>query len=190
MREGRDRMRALMLARLPADLRGARVLDAGCGTGLMTAELAARGAEVVAVDISPALVEIARERLPATLRRRSRFARGRHDWTRPLGRFDHVMAMDSLIYYRADDIGGGAAPAGRRTARRVGASPSRRARRFLMAFWRVGQAVSARRPVARDDPAMPRRRALHRAARGRALAEVGRVSRGLLHLAVPWRIAA
>ena len=33
VREGRDRMRALMLSRLPADLRGARVLDAGCGTG-------------------------------------------------------------------------------------------------------------------------------------------------------------
>ena len=37
VREGRDRMRALMLSRLPEDLRGARVLDAGCGTGLMTA---------------------------------------------------------------------------------------------------------------------------------------------------------
>ena len=43
VREGRDRMRALMLSRLPEDLRGARVLDAGCGTGAMAAELAARG---------------------------------------------------------------------------------------------------------------------------------------------------
>ena len=33
VREGRDRMRALMLSRLPEDLRGARVLDAGCGAG-------------------------------------------------------------------------------------------------------------------------------------------------------------
>ncbi|MCA3514406.1 MAG: RsmD family RNA methyltransferase, partial [Rhodobacter sp.] len=46
VREGRDRMRATMLSRLPEDLTGARVLDAGCGTGQMTAELAARGAEV------------------------------------------------------------------------------------------------------------------------------------------------
>src|SRR5574343_481012 len=61
VREGRDRMRATMLARLPDDLRGCRVLDAGCGTGVMTAELATRGAEVVAVDISPQLIAIARE---------------------------------------------------------------------------------------------------------------------------------
>ena len=44
VREGRDRMRALMLDRLPADLDGARVLDAGCGAGPMSIELAARGA--------------------------------------------------------------------------------------------------------------------------------------------------
>ncbi len=44
VREGRDRMRALMLSRLPQDLRGARVLDAGCGTGAMTEALALRGA--------------------------------------------------------------------------------------------------------------------------------------------------
>ena len=36
VREGRDKMRALMLSRLPTDLRGARVLDAGCGAGQMS----------------------------------------------------------------------------------------------------------------------------------------------------------
>ena len=76
VREGRDRMRAIMLARLPEDLRGCRVLDAGCGTGLMTAELAARGAEVVAVDISPQLIGIAKARLPQTLAPRVTFAAG------------------------------------------------------------------------------------------------------------------
>jgi magnesium-protoporphyrin O-methyltransferase len=55
VREGRDAMRAQMLARLPEDLRGARILDAGCGAGQMTADLAARGADVVAVDILPRL---------------------------------------------------------------------------------------------------------------------------------------
>jgi len=34
VRAGRERMRQLLLSKLPADLRGARVLDAGCGTGL------------------------------------------------------------------------------------------------------------------------------------------------------------
>jgi magnesium-protoporphyrin O-methyltransferase len=64
VREGRDRMRATMLSRLPEDLTGLRVLDAGCGPGVMTAELAARGATVTAADISPQLVEIAEKRLP------------------------------------------------------------------------------------------------------------------------------
>lgn len=57
-------MRAMMLGRLPADLAGVRVLDAGCGAGQMTAELAARGADVTAIDISPRLIEIAAARLP------------------------------------------------------------------------------------------------------------------------------
>ncbi len=51
VRAGRETLRA----KLPADLTGARVLDAGCGTGAMAAELAGRGTDVVAVDISPAL---------------------------------------------------------------------------------------------------------------------------------------
>jgi magnesium-protoporphyrin O-methyltransferase len=103
VRAGRDQMRALMLSRLPDDLRGCRVLDAGCGTGLMTAELAARGADVVAVDISPALIKIAQDRLPDALQRRVTFAAG--DMTDPAhGQFDFAMAMDSMIYYTGSDI--------------------------------------------------------------------------------------
>jgi len=103
VRRGRDDMRARMLARLPDDLRGARILDAGCGTGMMTQELAARGADVVAVDISPQLVGIAEARMPADLRGRVTFAAG--DMLHAgHGRFDAVMAMDSLIYYTASDI--------------------------------------------------------------------------------------
>ena len=47
VRAGRDRMRATLLAWLPDDLRGARVLDAGCGTGALAVEAARRGAELV-----------------------------------------------------------------------------------------------------------------------------------------------
>ena len=36
VRLGRDQMRALLMAALPEDLSGARVLDAGCGTGTST----------------------------------------------------------------------------------------------------------------------------------------------------------
>jgi magnesium-protoporphyrin O-methyltransferase len=96
-------MRAAMLARLPDDMRGLRVLDAGCGTGAATAAMAERGAEVVAVDISASLIEVARTRVPVTHLGQVTFRAG--DMLDPaLGRFDHVLAMDSLIHYRADDI--------------------------------------------------------------------------------------
>ncbi|MEO1362602.1 MAG: magnesium protoporphyrin IX methyltransferase [Pseudomonadota bacterium] len=104
VRVGRDRMRALMLSRLPDDLRGARVLDAGCGPGMATIELAKRGAYVVAADISPQLIDIAQLRLPYDLQGQVTFHAG--DMLDPkLGRFDAVIAMDSLIYYTAEDIG-------------------------------------------------------------------------------------
>jgi magnesium-protoporphyrin O-methyltransferase len=114
VRAGRDTMRALMLSRLPDDLRGCRVLDAGCGTGAMTAELATRGADVVAVDISPALIKIAQDRLADHLHPRVTFAAG--DMTDAAhGRFDFVMAMDSLIYYSAADIAACLKALGQRT---------------------------------------------------------------------------
>jgi magnesium-protoporphyrin O-methyltransferase len=104
VRAGRDRMRTLMLSRLPADLRGARILDAGCGAGPATIALAERGAQVVAVDISPQLIDIAQLRLPEGLRRQVSFHAG--DMFDPkLGQFDAMIAMDSMIYYTAEDIG-------------------------------------------------------------------------------------
>jgi magnesium-protoporphyrin O-methyltransferase len=135
VRAGRDRMRAALLEALPADLRGARVLDAGCGTGAMAVELAQRGAHVVAADISPALIDIARARAPEGLA---------IDWqagdlTDPgLGAFDHVVAMDSLIYYAAPDLArilGGLAA--RTAGRIVFTLPPRTP--LLMAMWRAGR---------------------------------------------------
>ncbi|MBK5947614.1 magnesium protoporphyrin IX methyltransferase [Rhodobacter veldkampii DSM 11550] len=103
VREGRDKMRAAMMARLPDDMRGLRVLDAGCGAGPMTQELAARGADVVAVDISPSLLEVAQKRMPAELMPQITWHAG--DMLDPaFGNFDYVMAMDSLIHYTAPDI--------------------------------------------------------------------------------------
>ena len=41
-------------------LRGARVLDVGCGAGLLSEAMAREGAQVTALDLAPELVEIAR----------------------------------------------------------------------------------------------------------------------------------
>jgi SAM-dependent methyltransferase len=48
---------------LAGDVRGLRVLDAGCGSGAHSAELINRGATVTGVDLSAGLLTIARERL-------------------------------------------------------------------------------------------------------------------------------
>ncbi len=45
---------------------GERVLDLGCGTGEIAAQIQAAGAEVIAIDSDPHMVEAARERLPDT----------------------------------------------------------------------------------------------------------------------------
>ena len=54
--------RPAMLSLLP-DVKGKRVLDAACGPGLYSEWLFAHGAEVVAVDASPKMIELARRRL-------------------------------------------------------------------------------------------------------------------------------
>jgi magnesium-protoporphyrin O-methyltransferase len=99
VRAGRDRMRETLLSWLPLELTGKRLLDAGCGTGALAVEAAKRGAQVVAVDVAPTLIELARERVPLDLGGGEiRFLAG--DMLDPaLGQFDHVVAMDSLIHY-------------------------------------------------------------------------------------------
>jgi magnesium-protoporphyrin O-methyltransferase len=104
VRAGRDRMRTTLLGYLPADLRGQRVLDAGCGTGALAVEAAKRGAHVVATDLSPTLIGLARERAPQDLGA-GRIEFHVSDMLDPaLGDFDWVVAMDSLIHYQAPDM--------------------------------------------------------------------------------------
>ncbi len=104
VRAGRDSMRNRILSWLPQDMRGLRLLDAGCGTGALAIEAARRGAEVVAVDLSATLISLAHERAPRDLGAgRVTFVVG--DLLDPaFGRFDHIVAMDSLIHYEGADI--------------------------------------------------------------------------------------
>lgn len=106
VREGRDQMRATLLSWLPEDMRGMRLLDAGCGTGALATEAMRRGAQVVAIDLSPTLVQLARERSVNEFQNglgSIEFLAG--DMLDPaMGHFDYVVAMDSLIHYDTDDI--------------------------------------------------------------------------------------
>ena len=102
VRAGRDRMRATLLSWLSEDLSGKRILDAGCGTGALAVEAARRGAHVVAIDLSPTLVNLARERIPQDVAHLVEFHSV--DMLDPaLGHFDHVVAMDSIIHDQTDD---------------------------------------------------------------------------------------
>lgn len=103
VRAGRDEMRGMLLSWLPDDLSGRRILDAGCGTGALALEAARRGADVLAVDLSPKLVALAQERIAdEPLKGRIAFKSG--DMLHaPHGRFDHIVAMDSIIHYDAPD---------------------------------------------------------------------------------------
>jgi magnesium-protoporphyrin O-methyltransferase len=112
VRAGRDAMRELLLSTLPSDMHGQRLLDAGCGTGALAIEAARRGAEVVAIDVSHGLIDVARDRAPAGLSIDWRVGDMR---SHSLGLFDHVVAMDSLIHYDEADIIGVLKAWGQRT---------------------------------------------------------------------------
>ena len=112
VRKGRDEMRHTLLSWLPEDMRGLRLLDAGCGTGALAQEAMLRGAEVLAIDLSPTLVNLARERHAQDLLTNPAFSANGGSITflagdmlsAEHGEFDHVVCMDSLIHYDSDQI--------------------------------------------------------------------------------------
>ena len=72
-----------------------RVLDIGCGTGRHAHELANRGFEVVGVDRSPAMLEIARQRAPSL-----RFIEGDMRDVDLRERFDAVVMLFAALSYQ------------------------------------------------------------------------------------------
>ncbi|HVW72501.1 MAG TPA: class I SAM-dependent methyltransferase [Rhizomicrobium sp.] len=90
--------RALIAADLP--LSGARVIEAGCGTGKNTGFLAARAANLLALDFSPAMLEVARGKIGSA---HVRFAE--HDITTPWPAPDgwaHVVVSNLVLEHIAD----------------------------------------------------------------------------------------
>lgn len=55
--------RPAMMQQLPENLKQMQVLDAGCAAGWYTHEFLARGAKVVAMDVSPEMVEATKRRV-------------------------------------------------------------------------------------------------------------------------------
>jgi magnesium-protoporphyrin O-methyltransferase len=103
VRAGRDQMRSNLIARLPESLAGKRILDAGCGAGALALELAKKGASIVAIDLSPNLIELAKERIAPADRQNIDFRSG-DMLDDSLGEFDYVVGMDSMIHYCATDM--------------------------------------------------------------------------------------
>ena len=119
VRQGRARMRALMLSSLPEDLSGWRILDAGCGTGAMSIELARRGADVLGVDLAPEIIRFAAETLPEDIGSGRVAFKSGDMLSHAHGQFDAVVAMDSLIHYRQADAVAALASLAKRTRRAI-----------------------------------------------------------------------
>jgi magnesium-protoporphyrin O-methyltransferase len=124
---------------------------------------------VTAIDISPRLVEIARARLPEGLPGRVAFRAG-DMLDAGLGRFDHVIAMDSLIYYTQPDLEAALEGLSARVGQVVFTVAPRTM--LLMAMWHAGKAF----PRADRSPVMIPQDWKRLGVPG--LAKVGRVSRG------------
>jgi magnesium-protoporphyrin O-methyltransferase len=113
VRAGRDSMRQQLLSWLPEDLRGRRILDAGCGTGSMATAMAQRGAQVIAIDLSPTLIAIAKARMNSQIQELqidSPMTDGPGIYWQAgdlldakLGRFTDIVSMDCLIHYSLQD---------------------------------------------------------------------------------------
>ncbi|MFP4146214.1 MAG: magnesium protoporphyrin IX methyltransferase [Halorhodospira sp.] len=103
VRAGRGEMRSTLLSWLPEDLSGERILDAGCGPGELSVEVARRGAQVVGVDVSSNLIDIARQRRPEDLAPSRLDYRVNDLLDAELGVFDRVISMDVLIHYPCHD---------------------------------------------------------------------------------------
>lgn len=89
---------------LLGDLRGARVLDVGCGNGRNAAWLAGQGAEVVGLDIAEELLHRVRQSMPSAVTLvtadvlRDRLPRGPFDLVHDSGCFHHLAPHRRITY--------------------------------------------------------------------------------------------
>lgn len=80
--------------------RGSRILDAGCGPGVDSAYMASRGFEVIGVDLSEKMLELARKKSPNTRFEKADIRELDFDENN----FDGILASYSLIHIPKKDI--------------------------------------------------------------------------------------
>lgn len=76
---------------------GGRVVDLGCGGGGWVERLSAAGYDAVGIDVSPAMIDLSRRRVPS-----ARFHVG-SIWEMPIPRCRAVTALSEVVCYRAGD---------------------------------------------------------------------------------------
>jgi SAM-dependent methyltransferase len=99
----RDAAPALLALLRERGIRGGLVVDLGCGSGIWAAALLDAGYDVLGVDVSAEMLEIARRRAP-----RARFARGSLFDT-PLPRCAAITSIGECVTYGSDRAAGRAA---------------------------------------------------------------------------------
>ena len=96
-----ERKRAILLASLPSRRLG-RVLEIGCSTGLITADLADRADHVLGLDVSVAALDAARGRVGGHAEVTLRRGAVPGDW--PEGQFDTIVLSEVGYYLSSPDL--------------------------------------------------------------------------------------
>lgn len=84
---------------------GRRILDLGCGDGLLTRTLAERGAWAVGIDVDRAMLHVASARSVRSQRQPSRFVEGRIEQLPFLDRSFDVVVIVTVLCLVADRVG-------------------------------------------------------------------------------------
>ena len=92
---------AFVLRQVPLRLAGARVLEVGCGTGKNSAWLVTQARELIALDFSPGMLDVARRRVRSST---ARFVE--HDITRswPAGAGSIDVVVGNLVLEHVRDL--------------------------------------------------------------------------------------
>ena len=90
-----ERIQELIQAEM-GDARGLEILDIGCGTGLSGAGLKERAACLAGIDLSPEMIEVARER---DIYDQLEIAEITEWLEQTEGQFDLIVACDCLVYF-------------------------------------------------------------------------------------------